>query len=536
MHVEGRGRTIGWWTLYAALIVAAAFRLPVLYDEAYYWTWSRTLASSYVDHPPGIAYILRAFTTVLGDGYLGLRTPALMAMGIVGFTCWVSARRLSTPETRGRAGELAIATLGGSLMFGLGYLASTPDPYQGAILSLGACFLIDALGEHDGTPARRGSAFGASFCFLAAVLIKLSSFAVLIGVVVGLVSHPKGRRLLRAPGFMAGAISALFLGLPWLSAEWMAIAGSVASAASAATVDTPRAWTLAGMDVGRSAGMTAGAAASAAFQWARVAHGHPARGLVAVPLVLGAMMLTFGPLTTLSLGRLSVATLKPRVWKHDHPAHRALLWGSAVLLLACMGAAWLGAGELNWPMPALITAAPVIAARVARDPPAHRRWFAWSTRVFTGLVMVLLVHVVHPFLPMEAGRDRTLRSAGFDTVTHAVEVVARKEGVKAVLVDRYQLASMLRYHSLDRLKVVERGRARRSQYDVWPRPRLCPGDRVLVVGLGPGVASEGIERQGEERVIERRRGDRRVGAFYWALARVARPMFGDGCPLEAEVR
>lgn len=45
-------------------------------DEAYYWTWSRHLAASYLDHPPVIAYLIRLGTTLLGNTELGVRCLA----------------------------------------------------------------------------------------------------------------------------------------------------------------------------------------------------------------------------------------------------------------------------------------------------------------------------------------------------------------------------------------------------------------------------------------------------------------------------
>ena len=36
--------------------------------EAYYWTWSRDLSLSYFDHGPIVALLIRAGTTLLGDG------------------------------------------------------------------------------------------------------------------------------------------------------------------------------------------------------------------------------------------------------------------------------------------------------------------------------------------------------------------------------------------------------------------------------------------------------------------------------------
>ena len=55
---------------------------PPLDDEAYYWTWARHLAWGYPDHPPMIAYIIRAATALAGDTSLGIRLgPVLLALG-----------------------------------------------------------------------------------------------------------------------------------------------------------------------------------------------------------------------------------------------------------------------------------------------------------------------------------------------------------------------------------------------------------------------------------------------------------------------
>src|SRR6266566_4097031 len=53
------------------LYVAAA--TPLSADEAYYWLWSQHLAAGYYDHPPVVAFIIRAGTAVFGDTSLGVR-------------------------------------------------------------------------------------------------------------------------------------------------------------------------------------------------------------------------------------------------------------------------------------------------------------------------------------------------------------------------------------------------------------------------------------------------------------------------------
>ncbi len=65
-------------TVWAIALGAAAFRLLLflgldLYaDEAYYWMWSLRPATGYFDHPPMVAWLIRAGTTLL-PGELGVR-------------------------------------------------------------------------------------------------------------------------------------------------------------------------------------------------------------------------------------------------------------------------------------------------------------------------------------------------------------------------------------------------------------------------------------------------------------------------------
>src|SRR5207253_11346926 len=49
-------------------------------DEAYYWTWSKESALSFLDHPPGIAGLIRFGTAIFGDTSLGARFGGIVAM------------------------------------------------------------------------------------------------------------------------------------------------------------------------------------------------------------------------------------------------------------------------------------------------------------------------------------------------------------------------------------------------------------------------------------------------------------------------
>jgi 4-amino-4-deoxy-L-arabinose transferase-like glycosyltransferase len=70
------------------LLIAALTAMRMVYagvmelrtDEAYYWTWSKESALSFLDHPPGIAWMIRFGTTIFGDTNLGVRFGGIVAM------------------------------------------------------------------------------------------------------------------------------------------------------------------------------------------------------------------------------------------------------------------------------------------------------------------------------------------------------------------------------------------------------------------------------------------------------------------------
>ncbi|MFO1108665.1 MAG: glycosyltransferase family 39 protein [Bradyrhizobium sp.] len=59
-------------------IFAVALELRV--DEAYYWTWSKESALSFLDHPPLIAWFVRLGTALFGDTNFGVRFSGLLSM------------------------------------------------------------------------------------------------------------------------------------------------------------------------------------------------------------------------------------------------------------------------------------------------------------------------------------------------------------------------------------------------------------------------------------------------------------------------
>ncbi len=64
----------------AALRATFAADIDLRVDEAYYWTWSREGAMSYLDHPPLVAWSIRLGTLLFGDTNFGVRFAGLLSM------------------------------------------------------------------------------------------------------------------------------------------------------------------------------------------------------------------------------------------------------------------------------------------------------------------------------------------------------------------------------------------------------------------------------------------------------------------------
>ena len=77
---------ISWRTV--VLLIAALTAMRLVYagvldlrtDEAYYWTWSKESALAFLDHPPGIAWLIRFGTAIFGDTRIGVRFGGIVAM------------------------------------------------------------------------------------------------------------------------------------------------------------------------------------------------------------------------------------------------------------------------------------------------------------------------------------------------------------------------------------------------------------------------------------------------------------------------
>jgi 4-amino-4-deoxy-L-arabinose transferase-like glycosyltransferase len=109
--------------LLCVLRLIAGALLPLSSDEAYYWLWSRHLAAGYYDHPPAVAYMIRAGTTLFGDTALGVRFGGILLSFGASWFVWRTGALL----VREKAGALACLFFNLSLMITVETMAATPD-------------------------------------------------------------------------------------------------------------------------------------------------------------------------------------------------------------------------------------------------------------------------------------------------------------------------------------------------------------------------------------------------------------------------
>jgi dolichol-phosphate mannosyltransferase len=76
-HARARALAIGFVAYALALRLVYQGSVELLPEETYYWNYSRHLDIGYLDHPPMVAWLIRAGTAVFGQSQFGVRADAL---------------------------------------------------------------------------------------------------------------------------------------------------------------------------------------------------------------------------------------------------------------------------------------------------------------------------------------------------------------------------------------------------------------------------------------------------------------------------
>lgn len=408
--------------LIAALLAAralAAMLLPLSADEAYYWLWSKHLDFGYFDHPPAIAWAIRAGTLLFGDSAIGVRASGLALSVAASWLVFDSAVLLLKDRPRA---WLAALLFNLTLMVNVEMLAATPDMPSVATSALFLWALARVQDSRDGRWwLMAGAAAGLG------MLAKYSTAFLGLGALLWLIADRDARRWLLTPWPWAGALLALILFLPNLL--WQAA----------------HQWETFTFQLGRTLG-----------------HQLTARFLLEF---VGSQ---FG-LATPGIFLLGLAGL----WQARQGSNRFLLAALLVVpaLLYFLIHTLHDRVQGNWPS-FLFPAFCIVAASAFGEGRPAWRWCSRLAMPLAGLMLILVyVQAVTGILPLgKADPLPRLLGRGFRPVADSLPAAARAGGAAAVLTTDYETAAWLRFYKPG-LAVIEAGEPWR--YPNAPSPPLA---------------------------------------------------------------
>ncbi len=187
---------------YVLILRLAYLGLPdLLPEEAYYWNYSQHLDLGYLDHPPMVAWLIAAGTSIFGDTEFGVRVGALVCWAVAAYFCYGFARNLADRGTAIRT-LMLVAVLPFFFVFGM---FMTPDAPLIAFWAASLFFLERALlGQN------RDAWYGFGLCIGLGMLSKYTIALLMPAAAMFVVLDRSSRRwLLRPEPYVAVILAAI---------------------------------------------------------------------------------------------------------------------------------------------------------------------------------------------------------------------------------------------------------------------------------------------------------------------------------------
>jgi 4-amino-4-deoxy-L-arabinose transferase-like glycosyltransferase len=410
----------------AVVVIAAMTLLRIVYastielrtDEAYYWTWSKESVLSFLDHPPGIAWLIRFGTAIFGDTDLGVRFGGILGMGVTQLLLADIVRRVTHDA---RAIMLAALMPEAALYYGLLMSKVSPDI---AMIPVSVAMLWSLVRLALSGDGRWWLAAGV-FAGLS-VLCKFTAIMFLPAVVAFALVPDWRWRWLRSPYPYLAVLIATVVFSPVLIWNAQHDWASFRFQAVRATTNYAVAWRTLGDYIGLQFGLV---------------------GFVMLPVVLSGLTLTAWrgyrarePVAIL----LSTAVLVPFLY---------FLWKSLTLRV---GDTW---PMFMWPAGFAATAINIaILPRESRPQWMIRSTVFWAnTAVTTGIAFVVAVFLYYTVAPWNfIGKiDPIGGEAGYEQVAARAQAELERTGASWIATTDYRTYAMLRWLLRDRVPVIE---------------------------------------------------------------------------------
>jgi 4-amino-4-deoxy-L-arabinose transferase-like glycosyltransferase len=454
--------------------LALAATIPLFPDETYYWDWSRHLAAGYFDHPPALALLIRAGTTIFGATPIGVRIGSILAGIVASLAIIVMSWRLSGSQ-QGSLEQATMSDASGSALLDdpgaraalltlvipaalVGFVIATPD----APLLAGIALTLAALERAIASPSRSAESFGwwcaAGVALGIAFCSKYTSVLIPFGVLIALLARSDLRARLAEPGPYAATLIALLVLAPTL--VWNSHNG----------------WISFTFQLHHGLGQTRGSVLG--------------RELT----LIGGQLGLISPIIAV-MAAIAVA----RALRRMSDARRFMLAVVATTIVVFFAVSAVRRPvEPNWPIPALVAALPLLATiSLTRGA---RRWLIGGAVLGAICLLLVAAQAIVRIIPVNARRDPLSRANGWSDLARAVQSAeSRAHGcsVTWIAADRYQDASELAFNLRDNPRVFALnlgGRA--NQYDLWPSiySVAAPTDCALVV-VDEGIAGESVVKR-----------------------------------------
>jgi 4-amino-4-deoxy-L-arabinose transferase-like glycosyltransferase len=433
-------------TVAATLIrLFLALVLPVFPDEAYYWDWSRNLATGYFDHPPAIAWLIASGSAIArllggeGNWTPSVRFFPVVASGIAGFFVALTARHLGGGWAARRASLLFAAMP----IAASGLVLATPDSPLLAATAATIYFLVRAFDSPRNSRNSLGWWALAGLCLGLAFTSKYTSILLPVSVLIAMIVRPGLRGRFLEPGpYLASAIAfVVFLPvLRWNAAhDWISFRFQLGHGLGA----------VGGSIIGRElelVGGQLGLVSPILFVLAAIAVWHVLRRPgTDIQFVLGFAAVAIFTFFIYSATRRRV--------------------------------------EANWPALSYIPAMVLLAVVI----PRHNDWLRRGLGLAGLMSSLIYVQALVTIIPVPARKDPIARSAGWDVLADRVQRArigaGRNDVATYVASDRYQDVSELAYQLADHPRTFCTCiTGRMNQYELWPSfPSVAkPGDNMIL--------------------------------------------------------
>ena len=416
--------------LVRGIVLAAT---PLSFDEAYYWLWSKHLAAGYLDHPPLIAFLIRAGTALFGDTSAGVRALPWLLSAAATWAVWRTAMIID-----GGARTAAIAALMFNVMpmIAVESGVASPDAPQIAAAAFVLLYLAKIRQTADG---RWWIAVGIAAGF--ALLAKYTAFFLGAGILCWLLIAKKQRHWFASPWPYLGAMVAFVMFAPVV--VWNAQHG----------------WISFAMQFGRTA--------SGSFTLRYIGE------------FLGGQLLLASPF----IAALAVAGAGTAFWR----LRNANLLLPACLVLPAAGYFLVhslhGRVQGNWPS-FLYPALAVLAGAAYVSSAATNSWLTRFTRRAAMPVAALLVAAIYGqalfgFLHMRDPVSRLL-AYGMEPVVNNIESVSAHEHATAVVTTNYALTGWLAFYLHPGTPVIQLNERSRYLNEASPDPQNLRGPLIYV--------------------------------------------------------